>query len=72
MRAFHAESEHLRDASADSVARFSRKVKTFVDEHPDAVEDPIYDIILRNIDMASLGFTIVVNDEWEEENYYEF
>ena len=72
IQAYHAESQNLRVATADSVALFSQKVKTFVVHHPDATQDPLYPVIQQNIRQNLLRLSITINDEWDDDIYQQF
>ena len=72
IQAYHAESQNLRVATADSVALFSQKVKTFVVHHPDATQDPLYPVIQQNIRQNLLRLHITINGEWDGETTIEF
>ena len=72
IQVYHAESLNLRVATADSVALFSQKVKTFVVHHPDATQDPLYPVIQQNIRQNLLRLHITINDEWDGETTIEF
>ena len=72
MVAYHAESLNLSSAAADSVARFSQKVTSFVRQHPAAAEDPLYPEIKKNIQQCWLRLNINIDDEWDGENDINF
>ena len=72
IQAYHAESLNLTVASADSVSKFSTKVKTFVAHHPDAAQDPLYPVIQQNIKQNLLRLSITINDEWDGETHIEY
>jgi len=72
MRLYHGESLTLHQVSADSVVRFSDKVKAFVARYPAAAEDPLYPEIRANIRAALVTFTITVDDEWDGETYISY
>ena len=72
IQVYHAESLNLRVATADSVALFSQKVKTFVVHHPDATQDPLYPVIQQNIRQNLLRLHITINGEWDGETTIEF
>ena len=65
---YHAESLTLPTVTADSVARFSQKVGTFVAQHPSAEEDPLYPEIQSNIQHAlyTINIAIYVNTDYDE------
>ena len=65
MQAYYDESCQLSVATADSVASFTDKVKTFVAQYPAAQEDPLYSKIRENVQQCWLNLTIVVNTEWD-------
>ena len=67
IKAYHAESKHLPEVTADSVNRFTLKVDAFVAVYPDAAEDPLYPEIRQNIKDALAKFVITVHDEWDGE-----
>lgn len=69
---YHTESVHLPQVTTDSVSRFSQKVSTFLAQHPDAQDDPLYPEIQANIRAASFRMTITINDEWDGENVVNF
>jgi hypothetical protein len=52
--AYHAESKTLDVATSDSVGKFNVKVKTFVAQHPDATQDPLYPEISLNHDARTV------------------
>lgn len=56
LQEYYEESMHLGEATRDSVMSFSGKVQYFVDLHPDAVEEPVYLEIRKNIRLV-LGLT---------------
>jgi hypothetical protein len=72
MRLYHGESLTLHQVQADSVVRFSDKVKAFVARYPAAAEDPLYPEIRANIRAALVTFTITVDDEWDGEIHLEY
>ena len=72
IQAYHAESQNLRVATADSVAHFSQKVKTFVVHHPDATQDPLYPVIQQNIRQNLLRLHITINSDWDGETNISF
>lgn len=72
MQAYYVESYNLGVAASDSVQRFRQKVDTFVAQHTDAADDPLYASIRDNIQSAWLRLNITVNDEWDGETYIYF
>lgn len=72
MVAYHAESQHLTVATADSVSSFARKVGSFVTLHPAAKQAPLYPEIKQNIQQNMLRLKITITDEWLGEYYMEF
>ena len=72
IQAYHVESLTLYVASADSVGNFNVKVKTFVAQHPDATQDPLYPEIQKNIKANLLRLSITIDDEWDGEKYIQF
>ena len=72
IQAYHQESLNLTVASADSVGKFSTKVRTFVAHHPDAAQDPLYPAIEQNIRQNLLRLSITIDDEWDGETTIEF
>jgi hypothetical protein len=67
MQAYYAESCNLGVAATDSVQRFAQKVNTFVVQHSDAAEDPLYPKIKANIRAVSFRLSITIDDEWLDE-----
>ena len=72
MQAYYAESCNLGVAATDSVQRFSQKVDTFVTQHTDAKDDPLYSKIQANIESVWVRVRIELGDDWEGENHYDF
>ena len=70
--AYHAESKTLDVATSDSIGKFNVKVKTFVAQHPDATQDPLYPEIQKNIKANLLRLTITIDDEWDGETFIEY
>ena len=70
--AYHAESKTLDVATSDSIGKFNVKVKTFVAQHPDATQDPLYPEIQKNIKANLLRLSITIDDEWDGETTIEF
>ena len=70
--AYHAESKTLDVATSDSVGKFNVKVKTFVAQHPDATQDPLYPEIQKNIKANLLRLSLTIDDEWDGETFIEY
>ena len=64
MQAYYAESCNLGVATTDSVQHFTQKVNTFVTQHTDAANDPLYPQIVGNIQSACFRLNITIDDEW--------
>ena len=67
MQAYYAESCNLGVAATDSVQRFSQKVDTFVTQHTDAKDDPLYPRIVDNIKSAWIRLNMNLGDDWDED-----
>ena len=52
LEAYYEESLHLDVAPRDSVVRFSQKVQGFVQQNPDAADDPLYPEIQDKISLC--------------------
>ena len=65
MESFYSESMTLQSVSADSVNRFSGKVKGYVSVNPKAKTHKKYQLIMDNIKNAILHISIEIHDEWE-------
>ena len=48
------------------------QVKTFVAQHPDATQDPLYPEIQKNIKANLLRLSITIDDEWDGETFIEY
>ena len=72
MESLYQESMGLNQVTADSVKAFSVKVNNYVAAYPEEVENPLYPLILENIETAKLKITITVHDEWEDTTYIHF
>ena len=72
MQAYYAESCNLGVAASDSIARFRQKVDTFVTQHTDAKEDPLYSKIQANIESVWVRVRIELGDDFEGEINYDF
>ena len=70
--AYHAESKTLDVATSDSIGKFNVKVKTFVAQHPDATQDPLYPEIQKNIKANLLRLSITIDDEWDGETFIDY
>lgn len=70
--AYHAESKTLDVATSDSIGKFNVKVKTFVAQHPDATQDPLYPEIQKNIKANLLRLSLTIDDEWDGETFIEY
>ena len=70
--AYHAESKTLDVATSDSIGKFNVKVKTFVAQHPDVTQDPLYPEIQKNIKANLLRLSITIDDEWDGETFIEY
>ena len=64
MQAYYAESCNLGVAATDSVQRFRQKVDTFVTQHMDAKDDPLYPKIQENIQNAWVRVRIDFGEDW--------
>ena len=64
MQAYYDESCNLGVATTDSVQHFTQKVNTFVTQHTDAANDPLYPQIVGNIQSACFRLNITIDDEW--------
>lgn len=71
---FYEESESLPEASKDSIISFNKQFVNFVNSHPGAESDELYQPTRDNIDFAAevhgfkfggLSIIITINDEWE-------
>lgn len=69
---YHAESQNLYVASADSVGKFTQKVKNFVASHPDATQDPLYPDLQQNIQQNLVRLSITVETDWGGETFIEY
>ena len=67
MKAYYAESCNLGVAASDSIVRFRQKVDTFVAQHTDAKEDPLYSQIVDNIKSAWIRLNINLGDDWGDD-----
>lgn len=67
MQAYYAESCNLGVAASDSIARFRQKVDTFVTQHADAKDDPLYSRIVDNIKSAWVRLNMNLGDDWDED-----
>ena len=67
MQAYYAESCNLGVAASDSIARFRQKVDTFVTQHTDAKDDPLYPKIQANIESVWVRVRIELGDDWSED-----
>lgn len=67
----HAESITLPDVPADSVLRFAAKFRQFINQHPDAQNDPLYPLIQRNIEGTAFSLQLKIDPEWDGEDVYQ-
>ena len=72
MQAYYAESCNLGVAASDSITRFRQKVDTFVTQHADAKDDPLYSKIQANIESVWVRVRIELGDDFEGEINYDF
>lgn len=72
MESLYKESMGLNQVTADSVKAFSAKVNNYVEQFPEEIENPLYPLILENIETAKLKITIILHDEWEDTTYINF
>ena len=72
MQAYYAESCNLGVSATDSVQRFAQKVDSFVAQHTDAADDPLYARICNNILSACLRLNITLNYEWDDQYKFKF
>lgn len=72
MKAFYQESLSLPSVSSDSVSRFARRFDNFVDETPEAYDDPLYPKIKENIKTVSLNIIITCDTTWDGTTYIKF
>lgn len=72
MKAFYQESLTLPSVSSDSVGRFARRFDNFIDETPEAYDDPLYPKIIENIKTVSLNITITCDTAWAGTTYIHY
>ena len=76
MESFFVESCELTKVPTDSINRFATKVCTYVVNHPEAENDPLYPDIQENIrgaaKKAGITLTITINTEWDGETVIYF
>ena len=74
---FYEESQDLSEATKDSIVSFNKRFVGFVDSHPGAESDDLYQPTRDNIDYAAElhgfkfgGLTIIItfDPEWEGED----
>ncbi len=78
---FYEESQSLPEASKDSIISFNKHFVKYVDSHPGAESDDLYQPTRDNIDYAaevhgfkfgSLNIIITIDDSWDGEEEYHF
>lgn len=72
MESLYKESMGLNNVSTDSIKTFSVKVNNYVAQFPEEKKNPLYPLILNNIQSAKLKITIIINDEWKDSTYIYF
>ena len=77
MKELYFESCNLTMVQTDSIPRFANKFNNYITQNPEERKDPFYPDIRANIYDAAdkagiLVGSLLINTEWDGENYVEF
>ena len=83
MQQLYQESQHLNQASLDSIDCFTTKLGDYINAHPSVLEDELYEPLINNINLslAPYGYCVKVttvnvgvkiNTDWEGFKFYSY
>lgn len=72
MEAYYEESQGLDQVPLDSIRRFSAKVDEWINVHPEARKEEIYEKIQLNIHTAMVRIRVELDDSWGGDKYITF
>lgn len=83
MQQLYQESQHLNQASLDSIDSFTTKLGDYINAHPSVLEDELYEPLINNINLSlapygycvkvtTISVGVKVETDWKGEKFINF
>ena len=83
MQQLYQESQHLNQASLDSIDSFTTKLGVYINAHPSVLEDELYEPLINNINLSlapygyyvkvtTVNVGVKVETDWKGEKFINF
>lgn len=83
MQQLYQESQHLNQASLDSIDSFTTKLGGYINAHPSVLEDELYEPLINNINLSlaphgycvkvtTVSVGVKVETDWKGEKFINF
>ena len=83
MQQLYQESQHLNQASLDSIDSFTTKLGDYINAHPSVLEDELYESLINNINLSlapygycvkvtTVNVSVKVETDWKGEKFINF